>query len=152
MSSLRDRDIRQDLADRLEATRSFDAAVLTGLPEDFGRGSRLLRLAIIQPDRGAASHDWDDSPDGGLIVDGRAKVIVIVRDDDPRTRDEAAEQLVDIVCNAANGQSLGGLTLPAFTLIDQWVWKDPEHPERRVELELVYKYLAGSWTDLGTDD
>lgn len=120
---LRDRDVRNDVKDRLDATDLFDGVFVTGLPEDFGRGAGLLKLACVEPDRGSADHQVDDAPDGLLVVQGNAVVTVLARDDDPQARDETAELLLDAVCDAVNGQSLAGLTYPALTAVLQWTWK-----------------------------
>src|SRR5271163_941344 len=107
----RDRDVRNAIVTALVATDAFDAVWITGLPEDYGTGSSQLAAAALEPLSSTQTDDWDSETAGALRVTSRVAVTLLVRNDDPQLRDEAAELLFDTAANALNGQSLAALTM-----------------------------------------
>lgn len=155
---MRERDIRNAIRDALVATDAFDAVWL-GAPTEGT--SAFDRLAIIDPvGAGIASSahhagaiaetgrlgtglGWDDRADSLLDYTGTAKLTLIARDEDPQIRDEMAEQLLAVLCNAVNGQVLvPGFTIPAKTIVAHWTWKDASPPERQIEATVSYGFLV----------
>jgi len=149
---VRDRDVRNAIHDALVATGAFDGVVLWGLPEEYGSAASQLALAAIEPDSSEQRDEWDSQPAGGLTVHSRVKITLLLRADDPVLRDEAAELLVDTVANALNGQSLAGLTLPAWTRVTGWQWQPAVPPERRITVSCNYAYIVEGWNAYDTTE
>ncbi len=141
MSNPCERDIRSAMRDLLEATSAFDGVYLSGLPEHRGERGGDLRAAAIEPGETEAASRWDDLS-GPLVMTARATIILMARDDDPQTRDEAAEELLQTAFDALDGRSLAGRTLPEWTGIRSWSWRKPTPPERRIEAVLEFRYLV----------
>jgi len=141
-----ERDIRIVIRDLLDATSAFDGVYLSGPPEHRGERGGDLRAAAIEPGETAASSCWDDVS-GPLVMTARATIILMARDDDPQTRDEVAEQLLETTIAALDGRSLAGRTLPEWTGIRSWTWRKPTPPERRIEALLEFRYLVEDRVD-----
>jgi hypothetical protein len=148
---VRERDVRNAIADALEATGFFTSVWLSGLPEDYGQAAGSLSAAAIEPAGTTLVTGWDAQTAGGLRYDATCTVTLLARDDDPARRDESAEQLLDVLANAVNGQSLGGLTVPGRTWVQSWRWQPPAPPERRIAAVVQYGYLV-SWEGFDTSD
>ncbi|ODU01698.1 MAG: hypothetical protein ABS79_01315 [Planctomycetes bacterium SCN 63-9] len=154
----RDRDIRRAIASILEATREFDGVYLRSVSEIPSLRAGDIRAVSIEPDSVDFSDSLGDgganpgSDSGALIVSGRLNLTFMVRDDEPVSRDEAAEQLVTIASNALNDQSLASLTMPPFTRFLSLKWLTPEPPERRISATFVYRYAVDSWTSFDTTE
>jgi len=138
-----ERDIRGAIRDLLEATSAFDGVYLSGLPEHRGERGGDLRAAAIEPDETQAAGHWDDLS-GSLVMTARATITLMARDDDPQTRDEAVEELLQTTFDALDGRSLAGRTLPEWTGVRSWTWRKPTPPERRIEAALEFRYLIGN--------
>jgi hypothetical protein len=139
---MRERDVRNAIKTALWATGVFDDIWLTGLPEDYGRGASQLRAAAIEPAATALATGWDAPIAGGLDFKAQCIVTLLARHEDPQLRDELAEQLLDTLHNAVNGQSLAGFTLPVKTLVTSWLWQPPLAPERRITATVSFAYLV----------
>lgn len=140
MSNTCERDVRIAVRDLLDATTAFDGVYLSGLPERRGERGGDLLAAAIEPAETAASCGWDGASSSS-IMSARATITLMARDDDPQTRDEMAERLLETARAALDGRSLAGKTLPEWTRIRSWVWREPTPPERRIEASLEFRYL-----------
>jgi hypothetical protein len=147
---MRDRDVRNAIHDCLLATGAFDGVWIWGLPEDYGAGASQLAAAAIEPESSVQDDRWDSPPRGGLVVTSRVTITFLQRNDDPQTRDEAAELLLDSAADALNGQSLAGLTLPGLTRFTSWRWEKPLAPERRITSTFSYSYIVEGWGEYDT--
>jgi hypothetical protein len=139
---MRERDIRNAIRDALLATGAFSDVWLTGLPESYGGAASDLTAASIEPASTSLTTGWDAQIAGALDYTARLTVTLLARHDDPQLRDELAEQLLNTLHNAVNGQSLAGLTLPAKTLIQSWTWQPAAPPERRIAAVVTFSYLV----------
>lgn len=141
MSNSCERDVRVAVRDLLDATTAFDGVYLSGLPERRGERGGDLQAAAVEPDETAASCGWDDVS-GSSVMTARATITLLARDDDPQTRDEMAERLLETARDALDGRSLAGKTLPEWTRIRSWTWLKPTPPERRIGATLEFRYLV----------
>lgn len=142
----RERDVRTALQAALIATELFGDVWLTGLPEDYGQGASELAAAAIEPASTSYTTGWDAAPGGGLDYTAQLTVTLLARHPDPQLRDELAEQLLDALANAANGQPLvPGFTFAQKTLVTGWRWLPAAHPERRIAATVSYAYLVPGW-------
>ncbi len=139
---MRDRDVRNAILDALQATNRFDGVYLWSLKDSADQAAGDARAAAIQPISWTESDQWDDVAAGVIQIDAQCRLVLMARDESPDARDESAEQLLNAACNAINGQSLAGLTLPAWTKIRSARWKDAIPPERQIEATIVYRYLV----------
>ncbi|WP_165068398.1 hypothetical protein [Paludisphaera rhizosphaerae] len=144
MPSPRERDVRGAIRDLLDATGAFDGVYPAGLPEDRGERSGDLRAAAIEPVATTISAQGDDVG-GALTAAATLSLTLTARDDDPETRDAAAERLLYAAADALNGVSLADVTLPGSTRIQSWTWKKAVAPERRIEAVLTFQYLVEGW-------
>jgi hypothetical protein len=139
---MRERDVRNALKEAMVATGAFSEVLLTGLPEQYAGAASDLTLAIIEPGSSSLTIGWDAQLGGGLDYTARLNVTLLARHDDPQLRDELAEALLNTLHNAANGQSLAGITLPAKTLVQSWNWLPAAPPERRIAAVVTISYLV----------
>jgi hypothetical protein len=139
---MRERDVRNALRDALVATGAFSDVWLTGLPENYGGAASDLTAASIEPASTSLTTGWDAQIGGSLDYTSRLNVTLLARHDDPQLRDELAEQLVNTLHNAANGQSLAGITLPGKTYVQSWTWQPAAPPERRIAAQIAFSYLV----------
>lgn len=144
-SMWRERDVRRAIAELLQSTGAFDGVYLGSLPERKGRRTSARAIAIL-PNASQLADLSDAAPAGRIAVSATLKLVVIASDENEEIRDSAAEQLLAVTANALNGQNLGGLTMPQFTRLQGWTWKNAEPPERRIETMLGFRYLLDSWT------
>ncbi len=142
---MRERDIRNAIRDALLATGAFSDCSISGLPEDSGSAASDLTAAAIEPLSTAYFTGWDAQIEGGLCYDAQIKVTLLARKEDQQLRDELAEQLLEHLKNAVNGQSLAGLTLPGKTLVKSWRWMPAKAPERRITAMLMASYIEEGW-------
>jgi len=147
---VRDRDVRNAIQTALVATGAFDGVWIWGLPENYGTGASQLAAAAIEPESSTQDDRWDSQTAGGLVITSRVKITLLYRGEDPQARDEAAELLLDTLANALNGQSLAGLTMPAFTRLTAWSWQPPTPPERRIAATFSYAYIVEGWDEYDT--
>jgi hypothetical protein len=138
----RERDVRNAIKDALVATGAFSDVWLTGLPEDHGQGASSLAAAAIEPLSTRLASGWDAAPAGGLGYRSELAVSLLARHPDPQLRDELAEQLLNLLINAVNGQSLAGLTIPQHTMITAWRWMPSRPPERRITATVGFAYIV----------
>ena len=140
----RGRDIRNDIARRLKATGRFDDVKTTGLPEEYGFGT-MRAVAVIPPAPGRMK----TLADGGDAIltetDETLTVYLLARDNDPTKRDDLAEDLLQYLKDAVNGESLAGMTAPDRTFVETWQYPKPKAPERRVAAVVRYLYLLTGW-------
>lgn len=145
----RERDVRNAVKDALIATGAFSDVWLTGLPEAFGQGAGELAAAAIEPLATRLATGWDAAPAGGLDYSSELTVTLLARHPDPQLRDELAEQLLDFLINAVNGQSLAGFTIPQQTMIASWRWLPARPPERRINATVGFAYIV-TWDTFDT--
>jgi hypothetical protein len=139
---MRERDVRIAIRDALLATGAFADVWLSGLPESYGGAASDLTAAAIEPVATSLTTGWDAPLAGGLDYTARLNAVLLARHEDPQLRDELAEQLLAVLHNAINGQSLAGITLPGKTLVQSWAWQPAAPPERRIAAIVSYSYLV----------
>jgi hypothetical protein len=144
----RERDIRRAVQDLLVATGAFSEVYL-GSWDERGRAADDLRGCSIEPDRTGKGEGFDAEAWGGWTYDCQITLVVCVRDIDPVVRDEAAEQLLNVVRNTLYG-ALAGMTLYQKTYIDSWNWLPAQAPERKIRCVLKCPYLEES--EQGADE
>lgn len=147
----RERDIRIALGDALVQTGAFSQVRLSGLPEEYGEGASDLTAAAIQPDSTRLLTGWDASPGGGRTFSCQLLVTVLARNSDPQLCDELAEQLVEFVRNAVDGQPLvPGFNEPGQTMVTGWQWLPRKAPERRIAITVSFRYIQDGWNSADT--
>jgi hypothetical protein len=139
---VRERDVRNAIRDALVATNAFAGVWLSGRPEDYGQGASELTAAAIEPVATSLTTGWDAQTAGELDFTATVTVTLLARSEDPQLRDELAEQLLDVLHNAVNGQSLAGFTLPGKTIVQSWRWQPVTPPERRIQATVSFAYLV----------
>lgn len=147
----RERDIRNAVMDALRNTGEFDD-VNTGQDkgqEVVGDGSSF---AHVDPHDARQESQWDSGGDDGVLVTGRCRITLTVSDNEPQSRDDHLEKLLDVANNILNDQSLAELTIPAWTRIHSWRWLPAKAPNRQVEAMLEYRYLLDSSTGFDTEE
>lgn len=149
---MRERDVRNAIADALTASGQFSGVWVTGLPEDYGQGSSELTAAAIEPSATSYTTQWDAQTEGGIDYTATAIVTLLARNGDPQLRDEKAEQLLNFAINAINGKSLAGMTVPGMTKVMGWQWKKPTPPERRIVMKFTYAYIVEGWDAFDVSD
>ncbi len=147
MMAFRERDVRNDIHDRLIATHAFTDVYISGLPEDSGSAASDLCAAAIEPVGGSLTSGWDAQTDGGLYYGASVNVTLMARNDDVQVRDETAEMLLGYLHNAVNGQSLAGITVPGRTLVTSWSWQKAMPPERRIMATVGYWFIVDGWDE-----
>ena len=145
----RERDVRNAINDALIATGAFSDVWITGLPERYGQGASDLTAAAIEPVGTSFTMGWDAALAGDLDYTATCSVTLLARHPDPQLRDELAEQLLDYLHNAINGQSLAGFTLPQKTIVTGWRWQPAAPPERRIAATVSFAYLV-TWDSFDT--
>jgi hypothetical protein len=147
----RERDIRNALKDTLVQTGAFSQVRLTGLPEDYGEGASDLTAASIQPGSTEMLSGWDGAPGGGRIYRCQLRVTVLARHADAELCDELAEQLVEFVRNAVDGQPIvPGFNQPDQTMVTAWQWLSRRAPERRIAITVTCHYIENGWNNADT--
>lgn len=147
----RERDIRIALGDALVQTGAFSQVRLSGLPEEYGEGASDLTAAAIQPDSTRLLTGWDAPPGGGRTFSCQLLVTVLARNSDPQLCDELAEQLVEFVRNAVDGQPLvPGFNEPGQTMVTGWQWLPRKAPERRIAITVSFRYIQDGWNSADT--
>jgi hypothetical protein len=139
---MRERDVRIAIRDALVETGAFSDVWLSGLPENYGGAASDLTAAAIEPASTTLTTGWDTQLAGGLDYTARLHVTLLARHDDPQLRDDLAEQLLNTLHDAINGQSLAGYTLPGKTYVQSWTWQPPAPPERRIQAVATFAYLV----------
>jgi hypothetical protein len=147
---MRDRDVRNAIQQALTDTDAFNGVHVWGLPEDYGSGSSEQAAVWIVPQSSRQEDLWDAAPDAGLVISTRIGLLLAYRHDDPQTRDEGAELLLDTAANALNGQSLGGLIFPQTARITGWDWQPPASAERRIQATFTCQYIVEGWDEYDT--
>jgi hypothetical protein len=140
-ASARTRDIRRAIRDLLFATGTFDGVYMSG---PFGSFDRTQCWVFPAKE----SLDIDADFDGAIIVRGEMELHFAATDYDPDVSDEAVDRMLGIAGNALDGQSLAGITFPAFTRITKTKWID-KPPVRRIAT-LAYAYMVDSWEAFNT--
>lgn len=150
---MRERDFRNNLKDALLQTGQFDDVSLVGLPEtDAGAPASDSQLAAIQPGSTQFRSGWDAAPGGGRWFTCQLLVTILARREDPQLCDELAEQLLNAVRNAADGQILVyGFNEPQKTMCTGWRWLPRTAPERRIAITLTYDYIQDGWNAADTN-
>lgn len=139
----RGRDIRSAIRDLLIDTGAFGGVYLSGpYPPD------VVTQAWVVPSKDA--HQFDADYGGAVVVRGAMEIHYAARDVDPDVIDQTIDRLFDVSCNAINGQSLAGITFPAFTQVTKSRWI--EKPPIRLIATVEYAYIAETWTSFNTDD
>jgi len=147
----REKDYRNALRDILVDTGAFSEVRLTGLPEDVGFGASDLTAASIQPGSTRMLTGWDAATGGGRSFLCQLLVTVLARHVDAERCDELAEQLVEFVRNAVDGQPLvPGFNEPERTMVTGWQWLPRTAPERRIAVTVTFDYLQDGWNNADT--
>ena len=141
----RPRDIRNDIKARLMATGRFDDVRTAGLPEEQGFSTALKTAAVLPPANGAMKTLADGGDEILTGTDEPLLVTLLARDNDPNVRDNLAEDLLQYLKNAVNGQSLAGMTVPDKTFVRTWQYQKPKDKERRIAATVTYQYLLTGW-------
>lgn len=95
---------------------------------------------------GRTAAGWDSETSGRLAWTTQILVTIISRNDDPETRDDAADLMLSYLQNSVNGQILAeGLTVPSATLVKTWTWKAPTPPTRMLVATVWCDYLSEGW-------
>jgi hypothetical protein len=141
----RERDIRNAVHDLLMATHAFDEVWLPGMQSPRGKAASDIRACAIDPKRTTTLSGFDAAEIGAWIYRCQIGLTVVVRNDDEQLRDETAEQLLNLVRNALDGVSLGGITLLEKTWVGDWTWLNPQPPERKIQATLTCEYLEEGW-------
>jgi hypothetical protein len=144
---MRDRDVRNAIQAALTSTDAFNGVHVWGLPEDYGSGSSEQAAVWIVPQSSRQEDFWDSAPAGGLVITTRIGLLLAYRHDDPQTRDEGAELLLDTAANALNGQSFGGLIFPETARVTSWDWQPPTSAERRIQATFSCQYIVEGWDE-----
>jgi hypothetical protein len=143
MATARGRDIRKAIRDLLFATGEFDGVYMSG---PFGSFDRTQCWVFPAKD----SLDIDEDYGGMVLIRSETELHFAATDYDPDVADQAVDRMLSIACNALNGQSLAGVTFPAFTRITKTKWID-KPPVRRIAT-LAYAYMVDSWDGFNTDE
>lgn len=141
----RERDIRNAMYSLIEATGEFDYLPIGRGTTAWAPAAAATKSLSIEPFTGRHVPKWDEAAFDGLENDVRLKVTITAADDDPQLRDELAERLYNLACNALNNQALPGggdiTTMPMFTGFETYRWLPPVHPNRQIEAIFVFRYL-----------
>lgn len=148
---MRERDVRNNIRDRLLATNAFTDVWITGLPEDSGAAASDLTAAAIEPVATGMRSGWDAQTEGAIEFIATVTVTLLARNEDVQLRDEQAELLLDILADAVDGKSLAGLTVPGKTYVSAWKWQPPAPPERRIAATVSFSYIV-TWEGFDTSD
>ena len=149
---LRERDIRNDIRARLEATGEFEEAWIPGLEDDRGNPTSQAFIASIEPASSVIYEAGDSVEIGGQVVTATINIRMVVRHEDPIIRDETAERLLNVCRNTLFGQSLAGFTFTQKTRVRRWQWLKPISIERRINMVLETDYLDDGQAVAGTDE
>ena len=146
-------DILDDVKARLWATGAFDAVYRGASPEVRGRAASDRLAAIVA----ATSWEQTDLSDDETMVQStrnvRWQLTLIVRDDDPETREKTLNSLLVTAQNTLDGQSLGGVTIPAWTRLKSGVYQPATPPEQRMVVTGEFAYwLEGFGGNTAYDD
>lgn len=148
----RERDVRDAITAALSATAEFDA-VNTGRDkgqEIDGDGSSF---AHVDPHDGRQESHWDSGGlAGGAEVFGRCRITLSVVDNEPQSRDDHLEKLLNVLHNLVNDQALAELTIPAYSRVHSWRWLPAKAPLRQIEALFEYRYLIDSTQDFDTEE
>jgi hypothetical protein len=111
-----------DVEARLRALGVFDRVFLGARPEERCAPADSAAVAWVWEESGRTT---DESADRGgnleELYDTVAFYVAVgVRSTEPRTRLLRMVRYRNLVKNALNGRDLGGVTYPAWTLMDQW--------------------------------
>jgi hypothetical protein len=120
------------------------------MPDNWGFGASELTAAVVEPVKGKKRTIADAGPGITILVDGTVRLTILVRNQDPETLDDLAEQLLDAAEDAIDGQSLGELTFPDKTILGEWTWEKPSPPERRITATVTYQYERDGWDSSDT--
>ena len=142
---MRDRDVRNAIVTALEATGAFNGVYLGSLNDISDQSADDDRAAAIEPISWQESDAWDDVATGEIQIDAQCRLTFIARDESFQVRDDSAEQLLSTACDALNGQSLAGLTLPPWTKVTSARWKPAVPPERQIVATFSYRYLVDTF-------
>lgn len=142
--SFRDRDIRNAIQAALLTTDAYDEVILGRQEDDYTVSGIESRTVILEPmDQGMMLHH-DYAAIANLMVDSRLRLSFLSRCDDPQTRDERLEAMINAAYNTMTAVSWLGVTYPAFCLFVQHAkWLPPKHPMRRADAIYSYRYDTG---------
>ncbi len=147
---MRDRDVRNEIAQILADTAAFQEVRLGRLPENYGFAAGQLSAVVIEPKDGSDDDRWDGLD--GIVTTSNVTLTFMFRDEDPQRCDDGVEQLFNTAKNALNGQSLAGLTMPPKTRFTSWRFSPPRAPERRLVANFMYQYLDDRWNEFDQSD
>lgn len=149
---MRDKDVRNDIKHRLEATNAFDEVSLKAPQEDFGSRAGNLKFALVKPFSYAQQDLWDGGPETGLLVTSQFNLTIMVRNSDPTEGDELCELLMNIAIDAIQGKSLAELTNPDQTVFVRAQFQKYVAPTSTLVCIFSYKYIIDGWSNYATED
>lgn len=146
---VRDDAIFQAIVAILQATGEFDDVHYPSLPEEQGEPAAELKMAVLEP----AEHSepveiFDDGSDE--IVMAKYQLHITVRDGDAATCASEVDRLMNVACNAINGQSILGATFPDTTRLKRGKWNRRVAPEQKVICQGEFQYEVIGWTGHAT--
>src|SRR5258708_3893278 len=106
MVQTRERDIRNAMYQLLAATGIFDYLPIGHPAGQWAPAAVATKSVSIEPMTGRHLPKWDAGGESALENDIKLKVTITAADDDEQLRDELAEQLYNVACNALNSQAL----------------------------------------------
>ena len=138
----RDGDVYDDILAKLTATNVF-TQVNFGEPLNVGPTPADDQYLCVVNHLGA--DELDDVDPVEIVRKARFKVEISVREEDPATRVKTLGRLANTVRKTLNGQSLGGLTLPAWTMVRGDTLANPQHPNQVFTLNGEFAYLISGY-------
>lgn len=137
----RDRQYLAAIAGLLTDTGMFDDVVTSGLPEQFGQAAGSASLCALELD-GFVEEKFADEPVDEFSYSRTVQysLWILVRDGDPDTRDDLADQLAQVAANALVGQSYLGTCYFTYSKLGSGKYEPAKAPERRLRLRGEFCY------------
>jgi hypothetical protein len=141
--SVGDWDVLEAVRDAIEATGEFDGVFLPDLPEERGTSSGDGNAAWVSPLNWDESDEFQDPGDLAVLVRKVGWTLTLmVRRGESLARGRELSRLVAVCQNAVSGQSVGGLTIPAWTRLKSGRWEKARPPEQRLVSAGTFAYVV----------
>lgn len=144
--------VLDDARDRLVETGVFDAVYRSALPESRGRSSADRIVAVVTPSDWEQTDESDDEDTVQSTRRARWTLTIIVREEDPETRERLLDQLLTTSQNALDGQTLGGITIPDWTRLRRGRYEPPVDVEQRMVVTGEFAYWIQGFNQNQADD
>jgi hypothetical protein len=145
MTGTGDWDVLTAIRDAIAATGEFDGVFMSDLPEERGRSGGDHNAAWVSPQTWEESSDFEDPGQTVLTRKVGWTLTLMVRRQDPEARDRELTRLLSVAQNAVDGQSVGGLTLPAWTRLKSGRYEKARPPERRLISSGTFAYQVDGY-------